>query len=46
MTAADVPFFITTRIDQRPSGFMRSSMGPWQHGQIWGDRTLIEQTSQ
>ena len=28
------------------SGFIRRSIGPWQHGQVCGDRTPIVQTSQ
>jgi hypothetical protein len=30
----------------RGSGFIRSTIGPWQHGQVWGYRTLIVQISQ
>jgi hypothetical protein len=33
-------------VDQWRSGFIRSSIGPWQHGQICGNRTLIVQMLQ
>jgi hypothetical protein len=41
--ANDIPYLATRHY--RP-GFIRSSIGPWQHGQTCGNRTLIAQILQ